>query len=139
MSFNLVDLQEEVINTGRDLLSGSTSDINKQKSNAQIIKDMYWQVRTKKRLNKQILTALNTDNHFVKEAALEIISEFPEKKARDVLFMALEDETDPRLRQKIVHLIDRIESMLDKKNYREINPEVSITSALRMVKVSNHH
>ncbi len=139
MSFNLVDLQDEVINTGRDLLTGSPSDITTQKNHAQIIKDMYWQVRTKRRLNKQILSALNFDNTFVKEAALEIISEFPEKKARDALFIALEDETDPRLRQKIVHLIDRIESKLDKKNYRGINPEVSITSALRMVRATNRH
>jgi len=134
MSFDLEEFQHEVINTGRDLLSGKTSDISIQRANAQLIRDMYWQIRNNNRLNKKILSALRVENYSVKEAALEIISEYPERKARDVLFIALEDETNPRFRQKIVELIDKIESKYDKKNYLDFKPEVSIVSALRAVR-----
>lgn len=134
MSFDLEEFQHEVINTGRDLLSGKTSDTSIQRANAQLIRDMYWQIRNNNRLNKKILSALRVENYSVKEAALEIISEYPERKARDVLFIALEDETNPMFRQKIVELIDKIESKYDKKNYLDFKPEVSIVSALRAVR-----
>ncbi len=113
---NLIDEEmlalESLINTymphGRSLMSSANDEetLRREKEYSRMIVKIFDQLREKKPDLKMLHhVLLNAESKYVRLAAAEALKQLKRKRSLPNLFKALEEETDPEVKEEIIHAL----------------------------------
>ncbi len=136
--FNLDDIQNEMLGEAQNLILPEDSDDEqrelKYKSMRKIV-DMYSSSRKRKMVYRATYDALKDNNPWTRIAAADIICKYGNQNSFEYLFKALEDENNPKIKQKIVTSINSLETRLNNIDMGE--DYVSLIEAARILSYEN--